>query len=123
MIFTETYQICVILKSEVKICDPPSIAEYEDIPFLLKTRRLGPLEHLPLVEDLEGVHAISVLQLDDADLAERAAADDFQDLEVVFAKSEGLHAIGHRFDWKRKENWNEQWVLLYILIKQKETTN
>ena len=93
-----TYQICVILKSEMEVGDPSPIAEDENVSFLLEARGLCPLEHFPLVEDLEGVDAVRVLQLDHADLAECAAADHLQDLEVVLAQPKGLHAIGHRFD-------------------------
>jgi hypothetical protein len=86
----------------MEVGDPSPIAEYENVSFLLEARGLRPLEHFPLVEDLEGVDAVRVLQLDHADLAECAAADHLQDLEVVLAQPKGLHAIGHRLDWKKQ---------------------
>jgi hypothetical protein len=100
---TETYEICVILEGEMKVCNPPAIPENEDISFLLEARRFGSLEHLPFVKDLEGVHPVCVLQLDDADLAERAAPDHLQDLEVVLAQPKGLNPISHRFNCKKKD--------------------
>ncbi len=87
----------------MKVCNPPAIPENEDISFLLEARRFGSLEHLPFVEDLEGVHPVRVLQLDDADLAERAAPDHLQDLEVVLAQPKGLNPISHRFNCKKKD--------------------
>ena len=87
----------------MEVGDPSPIAEDENVSFLLEARGLRPLEHFPLVEDLEGVDAVRVLQLDHADLAECAAADHLQDLEVVLAQPKGLNPISHRFNWKKKD--------------------
>ena len=38
----------------MEVGDPPAVAPHEDVPLLLEARRLRPLQHLPLVEDLEG---------------------------------------------------------------------
>ena len=98
----ETHQVRVILEGEVKVCDPAPIAEHEDVTFFLEACRLCPLQHLPLVQDLERVDPVGVFELDDADLAEGTAADHLQDLEVVLAKAKRLDAVGHRLNWKRK---------------------
>ena len=69
----------------MQVGDPAAVAKHEDVSLLLEAGRLGSLQHLPLVQDLEGVDPVGALQLDDADLAEGAAADYLQDLEVVLA--------------------------------------
>lgn len=56
-----TYQIGLVLEGVVEVGDPPAVAPHEDVPFLLEARRLRPLQHLPLVEDLEGKRSHDLL--------------------------------------------------------------
>ena len=81
-----THQVCVVLESVVKVCDPPTIAKDEDVALLLEAGRLRPLQHLPLVEDLQGEHLVRVLHLHDTYFTEGAPPDHFQDLKVFFAQ-------------------------------------
>ena len=37
----------------MKVGDPPSVSEHENVSLLLKAGRLGSLQHLPLIENLE----------------------------------------------------------------------
>ncbi len=95
-----THQVGLVLEGVVQVGDPPPVAPDEDVPLLLEARGLRPLQHLPLVEDLEGEHAVCLAQLDHAHLAEGAPTDHLQDLEVVFAQAHGLHSVRHGFHWK-----------------------
>ena len=81
-----THQVCVVLESVVKVCDPPTISKDEDVALLLEAGRLRPLQHLPLVEDLQGEHLVRVFHLDHAYLTKRSSPNHFQDLKVFFAQ-------------------------------------
>ena len=81
-----THQVCVVLESVVKVCDPPPVAKDEDVALLLEAGRLRPLQHLPLVEDLQGEHLVRVLHLHDTYFTEGTPPDHFQDLKVFFAQ-------------------------------------
>ena len=81
-----THQVCGVLEGVVQVGDPSSVPEHEDVPLLLEAGRLRPLQHLPLVQDLQGEHLVRVLHLDDTYLPERSSPDHFQDLKVFFAQ-------------------------------------
>ena len=81
----------------MQIRDPSAIAKDKYISLFLKARRFGPLEHLPLVENLEGVDTVGSLHLDDADLTKGTTSDHLEDLEVIFAQPKFFHSSGHRF--------------------------
>ena len=49
-----THQVVIILEGVVQVGDPAPVSVHEHVAFLLETRRLHPLQHLPLVEDLHG---------------------------------------------------------------------
>ena len=102
-----SYQVGFVLEGVVQVGDPPPISPYQDVPLLLEAGGLGPLEHLPLVQDLEGEHPVGAAELDHADLAKGASSDDLQDLEVVLAEAEGLDAVGDGLNWKTGEKKRE----------------
>ena len=101
----------------MKIGDPASIAPDEDVPLFVETGGLGAFEHDPLVEDLHGVDALRVAQLDDAHLAEGAAADHLDDLEVVAGQAQVLHSRYTRFHCNSQFTShlvNEQCISVFI---------
>ena len=81
-----THQVCGVLEGVVEVGDPPPVPEHKNVPLLLEARCLCPLQHLPLVQDLQGEHLVRVLHLDHAYLPERSPPDHFQDLKVFFAQ-------------------------------------
>ncbi len=107
----------------MKVSDPPPISPDEHVPLLLEAGSLCPLQHLPLVQDLQGEDAVRVLQLDHAHLAEGPATDHLEDLEVVLAQAERFDSVGHGFHckWRERENVNggEREINLCISLLQR----
>ena len=91
------YQVVLILERVVQVGDPSAVAADEHVALLVEARRLRPLQHHPLVEDLHGVHALRVTQFHDAHLAERAPTDHLDDLEVVPRQAQVLYLAHARF--------------------------
>ena len=91
------YQIVLVLEGVVKVGDPAAVAAHQHVPLFVETGRFGTLEHDPFVEDLHGVDALRVPQLDDAHLAEGTATDHFDDFKVVARQAQVLDSRCHRF--------------------------
>ena len=97
----------------MQVGDPSSVTKDQDISFFLKARRLGPFKHLPLVENLEGVHTVGPFHFDDTHFSKGTTADDFKNLKVIFAQPKFLDFCGHGFHCKK----NKIQILLYALLR------
>ena len=51
-----THQVGLVLEGVVEVGDPPPVPEDQHVALLLEAGSLGPLQHLPLVQDLQGEH-------------------------------------------------------------------
>lgn len=87
----------------MQMSNPSSVPVNQNVTFLLKTSRLGPLQHLPLVEYLHGEHFFRALEFDDAHFAESTPPYDFDDFEIVASQSERFYWRGDRFNWRKEK--------------------
>ena len=74
---SSTYKVCVVLEGVVKVGDPPPVSEHENVSLLLKAGRLGSLQHLPLIENLESEDLVCVPHLHHTNLPESSPTDHF----------------------------------------------
>ena len=70
----------------MKVCDPTSVTEDKDVPLLLKAGGLGSFQHLPFIEDFQGIHLVCVFHFHNTNFTKSSTTNHFKNFKVFFAQ-------------------------------------
>jgi len=69
----------------MQVGDPLSVPKHQNISLLAKAGGFSPLQHLPLVQDLHGIHLFGGYHLNHTDFSKGTTADDFEYIKIITA--------------------------------------
>ena len=84
----DTYKVCVVLEGVVEVGNPPPVSEHKNVSLFLKASSLGPLQHLPFIENLESKDLVCVPHLHHTNFPESSTPDHFQYFKIFLAQSQ-----------------------------------